>query len=99
MSIEEIVETVVTRCIRQELERWRQSAAPTADERVSLTVAAARSGYGVATIRKWAATGLIKSYGTGRAARFSLAEVLSVAPPKDDFDVDAKAEERMRSIR
>jgi hypothetical protein len=100
-SFEEMLEGVVQRVIRAELQRVRDVAPANGsnDERVSLTVAAAKSGYGPATIRKWAAIGLIKEYGHGRKKMFSLAEVLAVKEEGEEVDVDSRAAELVRGVR
>lgn len=98
--LESYVEDTFRRVLREELQRaLREAPKAAGDERVCITVAAARSGYGVATIRDWAARGLIKRYGRGRNARYSLAEVLAVGPEQGaGIDAEAEASRMLRDL-
>lgn len=90
MSVLVLEEADLRRIFREEI-REALSARPssTDDRRVTYAEAGAAAGVSPATIRTWAAAGLVKRYGEGRGVRFSLSEVLAVAPSETKQSISA----------
>ncbi len=108
VSIEDTIRQVIQeefRALREELGARRP--APAGPELLTLAQAAANTGLGVSTIRKWLDEGKLNRYGdTPRNLRVSRDEIARLMAPKPradkkltDADIDAKAAKILERFR
>lgn len=78
--LRDILRDEIRTVVREELRAQAPQSAP--DELISITQAAAQTGYSTSTIRKWFDDGSLKRYGEGRNVRVNKAELFAKLAPK-----------------